>query len=104
MKAVHSINTTVSTLHGVTAKEVVLGRPVNERSLLIASRKLNSRPKGKEGDSLPSNTENKEQIAKEPEQIILSVSEDDSRKVLGRAIRKVIKRGQERQIRSYAKK
>ena len=34
LKAVHSIYTTVSTLHGITPIEVVIGRPVNEKSIL----------------------------------------------------------------------
>ena len=38
LKAVHSINTTVTTLHGITPLEVVLGRPVNEISVLLAKR------------------------------------------------------------------
>ena len=37
--AVHAINTTVSTLHGLTPMEVVLGRPVNERSILLAKKR-----------------------------------------------------------------
>ena len=37
VKAVHAINTTVSTLHGVTPMEVVLGRTANEISVLKAS-------------------------------------------------------------------
>ena len=114
MKAVHSINTTVSSLHGVTPMEVVLGRPVNEKSVLIAARKERkaqdtkehhpSRPIGKEGGSLPNSIENIEQSTKQPEQSTANDSEVDSRKVLGRTIHKVIRRGQQRQIRSYRKK
>ena len=39
IKAVHSINTTVSTLHGITPLEVIMGRPVNEKSVLLAKKK-----------------------------------------------------------------
>ena len=86
IKAVHSINTTVSTLHGVTPMEVVLGRPANEKSVLVAT-----------------NME-KQCIATEPGQTNLNEKEADSRKLMGKTIHKVIERGQRRQIRSYRKK
>ena len=113
MKAVHSINTKVSSLHGVTPMEVVIGRPVNEKSVLIATREERnqdtkehhqSRPIGREGGSLPNSIVNMDQSTKQPDQSTANDSEVDSRKVLGKTIHKVINRGQQRQIRSYRKK
>ena len=43
IKSVHAINTTVSTLHGVTPMEVVIGRAVNEKSALLASKRAGER-------------------------------------------------------------
>ena len=82
IKAVHSINTTVSTLHGITPIEVILGRPVNEKSVLLAKRK--------EGAKQPSltidlDTKNEEDKIK--------------RDQISKTIHSVILRGQKRQIR-----
>ena len=40
VKAVHSINTSASTLHGITPMEVIIGRPANEKSILLAKKNL----------------------------------------------------------------
>ena len=87
VKTVHAINTTVSTLHGVTPMEVVIGRAVNEKSVLLASK--NS---GERCDSIESDIDE------------LSKKDKTRRKVLSNAIHAVITRGQKRQIRSYRKK
>ena len=86
MKAIHSINTTVTSLHGVTPLEVVIGRPLNEKSVLLAASK-----------------DKKDKVPKELNQIPNDIK-GDSRKILSKAIHKVIQRGQDRQIISYRKK
>ena len=87
VKAVHAINTTVTTLHGVTPLEVVIGRAVNERSVLLASKKSGT-------VSVPI----QQDLAKQNEK------DGASRKQVSKAIHSVITRGQKRQIRSYRKR
>ena len=87
IKAVHAINTTVSTLHGVTPMEVVLGRAANEVSVLKAS---NDKKK-----------QSKESKIVETKSIEM---EKENRELFGKTIHAVIRRGQDRQIQSYRKK
>ena len=87
IKTVHAINTTVSTLHGVTPMEVVIGRPVNEKSRLLAPK--NS---GEACDFIQSDV------------AIQNMEDKIGRKQLSTAVHAVIIRGQKRQIRSYRKK
>ena len=87
MKAVHSINTTVSTLHGITPLEVVIGRPVNEKSVMLAMR----------------NSANK--LLPIPQDLTLQNEEDkENRNKQSKAIHAVIVNGQNRQIRSHRRR
>ena len=87
IKAVHAINTTVSMLHGLTPFEVVLGRPVNEKSILTADRK-STVCHTPIGDNLEA----------------LNDQDKNFRKKTSKTIHAVIRRGQKRQIKSYNKK
>ena len=87
VKAVHAINTTVTTLHGVTPLEVVIGRAVNEKSVLLASKKSKNR-----------------RVTIQPDLKKQNEKEGASRKELSKTIHSVITRGQKRQIRSYRKR
>ena len=59
VKSVHAINTTVSMLHGVTPMEVVIGRAVNEKSVLLASKNSRERFDSMESDLDDLSTEDK---------------------------------------------
>ena len=87
IKAVHSINTTVSTLHGLTPFEVVLGRPVNEKSILTAEKK-----------STVCHTPIRDNLE------ALNLQDKILREKTSKTVHAVIRRGQKRQIKSYNKK
>ena len=87
VKAVHSINTTVTTLHGITPLEVVLGRPVNEISVLLAMRQAGHK-----------------HLPIEPDLQVQNAKDTSSRERVSSSIHKVIKRGQQIQARNYNKR
>ena len=77
----------MSTLHGLKPMEVVLGRPANEKSVLLVKQKS-----GKKHKIFANELDTK-------------IKEDrETRKQVSKTIHSVILRGQRRQVRSYRKK